>query len=163
MISLPNPLKCLQKKLISRLNMQNLILVYANNVQHYAKLRQIQKKITLIKSFDLVWWILYTGSESFLTNYTRFSKMNLNRKRVSKYFKHSSAKLYYKTTKYWQLKCFYCTANLNHRWVFYYKDDRFARIKRIRKAINRNAAIRTKSSPRSKWKLSCKTRVTCIQ
>lgn len=106
MISLPNPLKCLQKKLISRLNMQNLILVYANNVQHYAKLRQIQKKITLIKSFDLVWWILYTGSESFLTNYTRFSKMNLNRKRVSKYFKHSSAKLYYKTTKNWQLKMF---------------------------------------------------------
>lgn len=106
MISLPNPLKCLQKKLISRLNMQNLILVYANNVQHYAKLRQIQKKITLIKSFDLVWWILYTGSESFLTNYTRFSQMNLNRKRVSKYFKHSSAKLYYKTTKYWQLKMF---------------------------------------------------------
>lgn len=105
MIPLPNPLKCLQKKLISRLNMLNLILVYANNVQHYAKLRQIQIKITLIKSFDLVWWILYTGSESFLTNYTRF-KMNLNRKRVSKYFKHSSAKLLYKTTKYWQLKMF---------------------------------------------------------
>lgn len=107
MISLPNPLKCLQKKLISRLNMQNLILVYANNVQHYAKLRQIQKK----NNFDKILWpslmnSIYTGSESFLTNYTRFSKMNLNRKRVSKYFKHSSAKLYYKTTKYWQLKMF---------------------------------------------------------
>lgn len=44
-------------------------------------------------------------------------------------------------------------------WVSYYKHDRFARIKRIRKAINRNAAIRTNSSPRSKWKLSCKKKI----